>query len=337
MQQCVARMERPQTLKPLAFIFCFLVALTAPSFAASGWTESDVEIKGGLAALHGTMTLPDGDAPVDMALILPGSGPTDRDGNFPEGQNDSLKLLAAGLAKAGIGSLRIDKRGVGASFAAAPDEADLRAETFVEDAVHWIGFLAEQKRTARLFLIGHSEGALVATLAAREHEVAGIVLIAGTGRPAPDLIREQVAGSSMPPELKSRSDELLETLTRGETDEDVPRELHALYRPSVQPYLISWFRYDPAKELAKLDAPVLLLHGTHDLQIRQADTELLAAARPDATLITIEEMNHVLKIAPLTRAENMSFYANPHAPLAPGLVNTIVSFITDMTKKPAPE
>src|SRR5690554_4832883 len=128
MQLCVARMERPQTLKSLALIAGFLMALAQPAFS---WNESEVEIKGGLATLHGTMTLPDGDAPVDMALILPGSGPTDRDGNFPEGQNDSLKLLAHDLADEGIGSLRIDKRGVGASYAAAPDENDLRAETFV--------------------------------------------------------------------------------------------------------------------------------------------------------------------------------------------------------------
>src|SRR5690554_1403696 len=334
MQRGVARMERPQTLKSLALLSGLIIALASP---ASAWSESEVDIKGGLATLHGTMTLPEGDAPVDMALILPGSGPTDRNGNFPEGENDSLKLLARELADAGIGSLRIDKRGVGASYAAAPDEADLRAETFVEDADHWLDFLEEQERASRLFLIGHSEGALVATLAAQKHDVSGLVLIAGTGRPAPDLIREQVAGSAMPPELKTRSDELLETLKRGERDENVPRELGPLYRPGVQPYLISWFRHDPAKELARVQAPVLLVQGTNDLQIRPTDTTLLSQARPDATLITIEAMNHVLKPAPSTRAENIALYSRPDIPLAPGLVRAIASFISDMTKKPASE
>ena len=334
MQLCVARMERPQTLKSLALLFGFIITLASPAF---GWSESEVEIKGGLATLHGTMTLPKGTAPVDMALILPGSGPTDRDGNFPEGENNSLKFLAHDLAKEGIGSLRIDKRSVGASHAAAPDETDLRAETFVEDATNWLQFLEEQNRTSRIFLVGHSEGALVATLAALEHDVSGLVLIAGTGRPAPDLIREQVSGSAMPPELKTRSDELLEKLKRGETDENVPRELGPLYRPSVQPYLISWFRHDPAKELAKVNAPVLLVQGTNDLQLRPTDTALLAQARPDATLITIEAMNHVLKLAPSTRAENIALYSRPDVPLAPGLVKAIASFISDMTKKPASE
>lgn len=334
MQLRVTRMEEPQTLKSLTLLFGFIVALASPAFAQS---ESEVEIEGGLATLYGTMTLPEGDAPVDMALILPGSGPTDRNGNFPEGENNSLKLLAHDLAEEGIGSLRIDKRGVGASHAAAPDETDLRADTFVEDAVNWLRFLEEQTRTSRLFLVGHSEGALLATLAALQHDVSGLVLIAGTGRPAPDLIREQISGSSMPPELKTRSDELLETLKRGETDEDVPRELGALYRPSVQPYLISWFRHDPAKELAEVKAPALLVQGTNDLQLRPTDTTLLAQARPDATLITIEAMNHVLKLAPPTAAENIALYSRPHVPLAPGLVKAIASFISDMTKKPASE
>lgn len=107
----------------------------------------------------------------------------------------------------------------------------------------------------------------------------------------------------------------------------MPRELEALYRPSVQPYLISWFKYDPAAELAKLSMPVLLIRGTHDLQVRQADADTLAAARPDASFLAIEEMNHVLKIAPADRAENIRFYSDPKAPLAPGLVTAVAGFI----------
>ena len=165
-------------------------------------------------------------------------------------------------------------------------------------------------------------------------EVAGIVLIAGVGRPAPDLIAEQISGSSMSDELKRRSDELLDTLKRGEMDNDVPRELGPLYRPSVQPYLISWFAYDPAKEFAKLAIPALIIHGSHDLQVRTADAMLLAAARPDATFITIEQMNHVLKSAALDRAENMATYADPALPLAQGLTDAIADFIGKMA---APE
>lgn len=325
-------MERPETVTRIAAL-AFALLLAAPAFAQS-LNEREVEIDGGRATLHGTLMLPLSGAARDVALILPGSGPTDRSGNFPEGENNSLMMLADGLAERGIATLRTDKRGVGASFAAAPDETELRAETYVEDAIAWADFLKAELPDARLFLIGHSEGALLASLAAQQRDVSGIVLIAGVGRPAPDLIREQISGSSLSDELKRRSDELLETLKRGETDDNVPRELGPLYRPSVQPYLISWFAYDPAKEFAKLAIPALIIHGSHDLQVRTADAKLLAAARPDATFITIEQMNHVLKPAALDRAENMATYADPALPLAQGLTDTIADFIGKMA---APE
>lgn len=326
-------MERFETVIRIAALALALSLLAAPSFAQS-LNEREVEIDGGRATLHGTLMLPPAGPARDVALILPGSGPTDRNGNFPEGKNDSLKMLADGLAQKGIATLRIDKRGVGASLAAAPDEAELRAETFVEDAVAWADFLKSEMPEARLFLIGHSEGALLASLAAQQRDMSGIVLIAGVGRPAPDLIREQISGSSMSEELKRRSDELLETLKRGETDDDVPRELMPLYRPSVQPYLISWFAYDPAAAFGKLTIPALIIHGSHDLQVRTADAALLAAARPDATFITIERMNHVLKSAPLDRPANMATYADPALPLAQGLTDAIADFIGKMA---APE
>ncbi|MDX5415699.1 MAG: alpha/beta hydrolase [Alphaproteobacteria bacterium] len=317
----------------MAALALALSLLAAPSFAQS-LNEREVEIDGGRATLHGTLMLPPAGPARDVALILPGSGPTDRNGNFPEGKNDSLKMLADGLAQKGIATLRIDTRGVGASLAAAPDEAELRAETFVEDAVAWADFLKSEMPEARLFLIGHSEGALLASLAAQQRDMSGIVLIAGVGRPAPDLIREQISGSSMSEELKRRSDELLETLKRGETDDDVPRELMPLYRPSVQPYLISWFAYDPAAAFGTLTIPALIIHGSHDLQVRTADAALLAAARPDATFITIERMNHVLKSSPLDRPANMATYADPALPLAQGLTDAIADFIAKMA---APE
>ena len=102
-----------------------------------------------------------------LLLIIAGSGPTDRDGNNPaDGHNDSLKKLAQNLARHGIASLRYDKRGVAASRTATPDERDLSVERYVADAEGWAGLLRDDPRFDRLILIGHSEGALIASLAA---------------------------------------------------------------------------------------------------------------------------------------------------------------------------
>ena len=309
----------------LALLIILASALTA---SAASWSEREVNLEGDL---FGTLAMPDGEGPVDAALILAGSGPTDRDGNFPSGRNNALKLLAHALAERGIATLRIDKRGVGDSIGAAPEEEKLRAETYVDDAVSWLDFLAQQPRIRRVVALGHSEGALLATIAAERREVAGLVLLTASGRPAPALIREQLSGQDLPPEIAARSEEILQSLERGETVADVPPQLDALYRPSVQPYLISWFRYDPAAELAKTDVPVLVVQGTRDLQQRPVDGEKLEAAREGVTLVAIEDMNHVLKLAPQDRAGNMALYVKPDAPLAPGLADAIADFIAEMT------
>lgn len=314
----------------LALMLLIASAVTAN---AAPWNEREVSLEGGLS---GTLVMPQGEGLVDAALILAGSGPTDRDGNFPSGRNNSLKLLAHALGERGIASLRIDKRGVGGSIGAARAEEELRAETYVEDAVRWLELLEREPRIRRVVALGHSEGALLATIAARRHEVSGLVLLTPSGRPAPALIREQLAGQELPPEIALRSEEILQSLERGETVADVPPQLDMLYRPSVQPYLISWFKYDPAAELAKTDVPVLVVQGTRDLQQRPADGEKLAAAREGVTLIAIENMNHVLKVAPEDRAGNMALYVQPRAELAPGLAGAIASFIGKMTEAPKP-
>jgi pimeloyl-ACP methyl ester carboxylesterase len=107
----------------------------------------------------------------------------------------------------------------------------------------------------------------------------------------------------------------------------VPPELGALYRQSVQNYIISWFARDPAAELAKVSAPVLIVQGTSDLQVLVADADRLAAARPGVRPVLIEGMNHVLKLAPAERAANLATYVAPGLPLAPPLVPAIAAFV----------
>lgn len=311
-------------------LVCVLAAamLLSPGMtAADAWTEQTVSIDGGPAPLRGTLTMPAGEADVDAALILSGSGPTDRNGNVPGGYNNSLSLLAHDLAITGIASLRVDKRGIAESLLAAPREQEMRIGIYVEDAVRWLDFLEAQPRIRRLFLIGHSEGALVATLAAQRKSVSGIVTIAGAGRPLAALIDEQLAASNVSADLQARAGEILRHLEKGETIADVPPELASLFRPDVQPYMISWLAYDPAAELAKLSIPALIIQGTRDLQASLADAERLAEAHDGATFLIVEDMNHVLKIAPADRAGNLRLYADPGVPLAPALVPAIADFI----------
>ncbi|MGK2741784.1 alpha/beta hydrolase [Tepidicaulis sp. LMO-SS28] len=283
------------------------------------------------APLHGTLELPGGSGPFRAVLIHPGSGPTDRDGNLPGAANNNLRYLAQELSRQGVASLRIDKRGVGESAPAALDEADLRFTTYVNDMTAWAAWLSSRAEISGVYLLGHSEGAHIATLAARKAAPAGLILLAGAGHDAPATIRRQLShpDAAVPPSLLSEAERILSDLEKGNTVSNVPPQLTALFRPSVQPYLISWFAHDPAKELAELgpELPVLLIHGTRDLQISRQDAARLAAARPTAVQLEIDNMNHVLKIAPATRAENIALYSAPEVPIAAALAPAITGFV----------
>jgi uncharacterized protein len=247
--------------------------------------------------LSGTLLLPDGAGPWTAALLVAGSGPTDRDGNNPllPAPIDNLKRLAQALAARGIASLRYDKRGVGQSIYPGLSEEKLRFEHLVDDAVAFAEWLAEDPRIGRIVLVGHSEGALIAALAAEDAQACGLVSVAGAGSRASTLMRRQIEGN-LPADLSAPALATLDALERQQPVEDVPDALVLLFRPTVQPYLMSWFRYDPPAVLGELRVPALLLQGTADVQVSVEQARLLQAGKPDARMVTLEGMDHLLSV-----------------------------------------
>jgi uncharacterized protein len=308
-----------------------LVLITFPkAFAAQ-----ELTLETATGALSGTLELPNGNGPFPVALIIAGSGPTDRDGNNPGGlKTNAYKLLAEGFAKNGVASLRYDKRGIAKSSSAATREEDLRFETFVNDAVAWLEKLGQDSRFSKRFVIGHSEGSLVGILAAQQmvaqnKPIAGFVSIAGAGRTIDEILIEQLK-PQLPADQLEESRRILGELKAGRSvanpAEKLPAQLAAaLFRPNVQPYLISWFRYDPALEMAKLKMPSLVIQGSTDVQVNLQDAERLASAIKQKPLL-IEGMNHVFKTATLEGASQNAAYTNPNLPLAPKLLETILEF-----------
>jgi len=313
------------------------LVLAALLFVLSAWAkpapgERPMTLTTATGTLHGTLWLPAAaGAKLPLVLIIAGSGPTDRDGNSAglPGPNHSLKLLAQALAEGGWASLRYDKRGVAASAAAGPREADLRFDTYVQDAAAWLRMLRADGRFGPLVVLGHSEGSLIAMLAAKEADVDGLVSLAGPAAGAANALRSQLAGR-LPPPLAARNEALLLALERGETVTDVPAELAALYRPSVQPYLISWFRHVPQSVLATLKIPVLVVQGDTDIQVPVADAQALQRARAGVEMSVIEGMNHVLKAVPADLPSHLASYSNPALPLAPGLAPRLLQFLAPL-------
>jgi pimeloyl-ACP methyl ester carboxylesterase len=211
----------------------------------------------------------------------------------------------------------------------------MRIETLVEDAAAWVKFLRADKRFTGVGLIGQSEGSLIGILAGQKEKVDAFVSLCGSGRRFSDLIREQLKGQ-LTKEQAEKSDTILRALEAGKTVDDVPKEVTAvskqvadLYRPSVQPYLISVFKYDPAAEVGKLGCPVLVVTGTTDFQIPAADGERLAAGARGARHVAIKNMCHVLKQAdnPNRVVQALTVYADPKFPLHPELAPELGAFL----------
>ncbi|MBV8648755.1 alpha/beta fold hydrolase [Paludibacterium sp.] len=293
--------------------------------------ESAIELATATGLLRGTLMSPPSGLCAQVVLIIAGSGPTDRDGNNPllPGNNDCLKMLANELAIAGIASVRYDKRGVGGSVRV--DEAALTFDDFVQDAADWLALLRREGRFDQVIVAGHSEGSLIGMLAAERAAADGLVSIAGLAERASNVLRWQLAGK-LPAALARRNVAILQALERGERVDDVPPGLMALYRPSVQPYLISWFKRVPAEVFARLAMPCLVLQGDADLQVGCDQAMALRAANPAADWAVIEGMNHVLKIVADDPQSNFAAYGDPNLPIAPGLVEALLRYLNALSR-----
>jgi pimeloyl-ACP methyl ester carboxylesterase len=249
-----------------------------------------------------------------VVLIIAGSGPTDRNGNSMLGlHTDCYRQLAVELDKQGIASLRYDKRWVGESLRFSGKLDSLRFEDYVNDAKACIRQLRADTNFYAVYVIGHSEGALIGAIAAREEKADGVISLAGAGVPAGMIIRRQLAHAGLDSAAAERA---LDSLEKG-------KEI----------YMSSWNSYSPAREISKLKMPVTIIQGLRDEQVSKEDAEKLAAAAPKAQLIFMDSMNHVLKKAPADREGNLATYSNPQLPIYPDLVPAIVSFIRSRKKK----
>ena len=294
----------------------------------AGVVETAVEIPLGGGKLSGTLWQPKGVKDAPGVVIVAGSGATDRDGNQARLKPNNLRLLAEALAARGISSLRFDKRTLAASRLPNTDERSIRLGQFASDTVLWIRLMKRRAGEGRVFVAGHSQGALVATLAAEKENVAGLILLAGPGEPIGTIIRGQLVRARLPKSLIDESNRVIDELEKGRQVPKVSRFLYSLFRPSVQPFLISWMKHDPAKALARVKAPVLIVQGGRDIQVQTRQAEILKKARPDAKLVVLKDMNHVFKVPKAPgRAANLQAYNDPSLPLAPGLAEAVVDFV----------
>ena len=300
------------------FILLFFISLEAFS-QEKNYDSLQVSID---PEVQGTLLSPKGENQPPLAILIAGSGPTDRDGNQALFKNNSLKYLAEELAQKGIATFRYDKRVIAQINKATVQEEKMTFEDEVNDALLVVNHFKDKYK--KIILIGHYEGSLIGLLVAQKVVVSKFVSISGAGNSSATLIEEQIGKNA--PQLKEESQKIISQLRKGELVENISPYLAPVFRKSVQPYLISWFKYEPAKEITKLQIPILIVQGTNDLQVEDKEVQLLKEAQPKAQLLLIEGMNHVLKKVK-TLEENQQSYLNPDLPIPGELVEGIASFI----------
>jgi pimeloyl-ACP methyl ester carboxylesterase len=269
--------------------------------------ERDVIFASGSLRLSGTLLLPDSDGQWPAVLLIPGSGRVDRNENAAKLRINAFHDIAVHLSEQGIASLRYDKRGMGQS------EGNFWETGFfdnVTDAGAALGCLKSQKniRRDKLFLLGHSEGAITTTrLAATGANVAGIILVAGLACKGEDVLVWQCQQA-----IKGIRgiNKLLIKLFRIDVRKSQQKQLDKIKRSTKNCYRVrgivklnaKWFRefmaYNPAEDMPKIRGPVLALTGSKDIQVNPADLNQMAG------LLKCEFDPHVLpNITHLLRAE----------------------------------
>ena len=303
-------------------------AIGAPPPAAPP-AERAIEIAGPKGPLAATFRSAGEDAPV--LIIVPGSGPTDRDGNNPLGiKSATYRLLAEELAEKGVATLRIDKRGMFGSKAAIADANAVTIADYAHDVRQWAAKARELGDTSCVWVAGHSEGGLVALVAAQgTRNICGVIAIAAPGRRLADVMREQLRANPANAPVLEPALSAIAALEKGETVETakLPSPLQPLFDPAVQPFIRDLFSYDPAKLASRYEGALMILQGSRDLQVGEADAKALAAAQPNARLHIVPGANHVLKAASEDRADNLASYGDHARPLAPGVSDAIAAFI----------
>lgn len=277
--------------------------------------------------IDGTLTLPENIVNPSLVIFIQGSGPLDRDGNQMMMKNDAFKKIAHELSENGIASYRFDKR-IFKMEKFNIKEVDLRLEDFVTDVKSILEYFKADKNFDKIILAGHSEGSLIGMLAAQQRAPDAFISLAGAGRSIDKIIVEQLSKQSE--ELSENACKALEEIKETGSTVNYSPYLESIFRSSVQPYLASWMKYDPALEIAKLDIPILIINGSFDLQVDITDAEILNASAKNSKLVILKNMNHIFREIKGENLENTKAYNEPNRPLHPELIPVLVDFINSL-------
>ncbi len=276
--------------------------------------------------IEGTLLLPRVEEKPVLAIIIGDSGPTDRDGNQNFMQNNALKKLAEALSAEGLATFRYDKRIV-KQIRRGQVDPGIMFDDFVDDAISVFKYFRKTDDFAKIVFVGHGQGSLVGLLAA-DSGVDGIISIAGSGKTIDEVIIDQVEKTA--PMFTDETKAAFEIIRNGQTTADYPEALESIFSLDLQPFMANWMSYEPAKAMAEVKVPVLIICGTKDLQVSEDEAKNLKDANKRAELVLIENMNHVFAIIKGDDLENSKSYNESFRPVPEKLKQAIMTFISGL-------
>lgn len=306
-------------MKRFSVLILFLVSVFAFS-QENSFSEEELSIT---KWIDGTLLTPTNNEMPVLAIIIAGSGPTNRNGNQNFQKSNSLKKLAEGLTNKDIATFRYDKRIVKQIRQNKVDK-DIMFDDFVSDASDVFDYFKEKNTYSKIYIIGHSQGSLVGMLAAKD-KADGFISLAGAGQNIGDVLVEQA--TRMDTKLGEETQPVIDQLKEGKTVRDYPAALASVFNKDVQPFMINWMQYNPTEIIKELDIPILLINGTKDLQVSESEAKLLKEANEKAELKIIENMNHVLFEIKGDDLENSKSYNESFRPISSQLIESITDFI----------
>ena len=287
--------------------------------------------------LAGGLTVPEGTGPFPAVLLVPGSGPVDRDSNHKRMPLDVTGALARALAPAGFVTFAFDKRGTGASegdwMSASLDEATADARAALE-----LLRSRPEVDASRVIVVGHSEGAIHATRLAADGGLAGAVLLSASAAPGEELLAWQAANvAASLPRLVKRLLALLRQDLEAKTAKNrgaIKATTPPVARVGGQKVNAAWHRQfmalDPRTELAQVEVPVLAVTGAKDLQVKSSDLRVIArTVRGAVDAREISDLTHILR-RQLGEASLGAYKKELRTPVDPRVVSAVVDWALEL-------
>jgi hypothetical protein len=245
---------------------------------------------------------------------------------------ESYRMLAYRLAENGIASYRYDKRYIGESNAFKKASMLATVEDFANDALACINALKANKNFDQVFVIGHSEGALLGAIVAGKEPISGYISLCGAGEPLDKVIESQI--KTVMPDSYAEALVLIGDVKKSPVlPTKISEPLRSIFNDNNVVFIHSLFKYTPTSLVKAIKVPVLIVAGTNDLQIRQNDAHILNKANLKSKLVIIDSMNHVLKNAGKDVAENLKTYEDASLPINDILIQELTLFINEQRKE----